>query len=178
MAKSLFKVATKVSLNLERVEKASERSERRYLFRVGGYALKVAKSLLVARKTKYAKPGESPKGKTGAMRRGMAFRVEMKERSVIIGPQRDTSKPNTLKLHEYGGAVSGARAGYVPIPKSAVRSGEVSEEYPVLPSNKRAHVRVFLPAGRRTYAPRPYMAPALKRTTEQDQTKFWVGASK
>ncbi len=176
MAKPLIRVASKVTLNLDKVQKASERSERKYLFRVGGYALKVAKSNVKTKKTSYSTAPASPHGKTGAMRNGMAFVVEMKERSVIIGPARDSSKENSLVLHEYGGSRAGAKAGYRLVPTKSIRQGDIDPEYPVQPSRVRGHKRVFMPAGRRVYKPRPYMAPALRTTTDQDQTKFWVGA--
>lgn len=176
MAKPFIKIVAQTSLSADKITTASERSERRYLFRVGGYALKVAKSLLKTKKTSYSQPGDPPKGKTGAMRRGMAFSVQMDERSVIIGPARDASKDNSLKLHEFGGSRAGVKAGYFPIPTREIRQSDIDPEYPVRPSKKRAHSRVFIPAGRRDYKPRPYMAPALKKTTDQDQTKFWIGA--
>lgn len=175
MSKPLIQVISRASFDIQQAQKSSERAERRYLFRVGGYALKVAKSSLRIARTIYSKPGEPPRGKTGAMRKGMAFKVLMDERSVIIGPQRDATKPNALTLHEFGGKRS-VEAGYRPVPISAVRAGDIDPKYPVKPSKKRAHVRVFMPAGSHEYKPRPYMGPALKNTVDQDQTKFWAGA--
>ena len=176
MAKPLIRVASKVTLNLDKVQKASERSERKYLFRVGGYALKVAKSNVKTKKTSYSTAPDSPHGKTGAMRNGMAFDASMKTRDVVIGPARDSSKENSLVLHEYGGSRSGAKAGYRLVPTKSIRQGDIDPEYPVQPSRVRGHKRVFMPAGRRVYKPRPYMAPALKTTLDQDQTRFWIGA--
>lgn len=174
MANSFFKVSANATFNVTGAAEASRKAERSYLFRVGAYARTTARRLLKKKKTKYSRPGDPPNSKTGDMRNGIAFRVQMQERNVIIGPERDTSKKNSLTLHEFGGTVRG-KAGYVPIPNREIRQSQLVEGFPVLPSRQRAHSRVFLPAGRRVYKPRPYMAPALDKTLEQDQRKFWVG---
>lgn len=173
MAKFIDIVA-KTTFDANKAQEASTKAEKRYLFRVGGYALKVAKRSL-RKAQKYSEPGQSPNGKTDAMRRGMAFVVEMDARSVIVGPQRDSTKDNALKLHEYGGSRSGAKAGYFDVPKKSVRTEDIDPQYPVRKSKRKGHVKVFMPAGKREYPARPYMGPALKKTTEQDQTKFWTG---
>lgn len=175
MSNRLIKIAARTTFDLDKVQRAIEKPEKEYLFRVGGFALKTAKRLIKSGKTIYSKPGDPPRSKTGALRNGIAFSVQMQERSVIIGPRRDTKKENSLVLHEYGGTVR-RKAGYVLIPTREIRESDLVDGYPVEKSRKRAHSRVFLPAGTRNYAPRPYMQPALEKTLDQDQARFWRGA--
>lgn len=175
MAKPFFKIFAKSTFNVNKAQKMTERTERAYLFRVGAYTMTVARNSL-GRITRgaYASPGSPPKNKTNSMKRGIRFKVLMEERSVIIGPERDNSKKNSLVLHEVGGTRTG-KATRVLMPVKEIREGDIKPGLEPLKSNKRGFRRVFIPPGIRTYKPRPYMAPALKTATEQNQAKFWVG---
>lgn len=180
MANPFIRTTVQASLNVNRAAQASERAERRFLFRFGGYVRKVARRSIKKAKYIYSKPGDPPRGKLGWLRESIEFSVERDQRSVIIGPEaRKTRTPqNAAKLHEFGGTAN-RRAQRVLIPKRELRSssGVPPKERPrSVPWDKKL-AWVFVPA-KRKYEERPYMGPALKKGADKPQSDFWLGTKR
>jgi hypothetical protein len=92
-----------------RVVDAVAQAERRAMFRGAAYVRTTAKRSL-GRRTKSGKPsaaGRPPRSQTGALRRGIRFKVDKRNRATI-GPAKSVVG-TSASAHEFGGKYRGRR---------------------------------------------------------------------
>ena len=157
----MFNATAKHTLNVNRVIKKMDDADRRILYRIGGYTRTTARRSLRVRKNAYSRPGDPPRirSKDSPLRKVLNFRVQERDRSVVIGPELTRSRFNAAKIQEFGGVIH-RKAGRVLIPKKEVRNiAGPDRENPRRVEGNNAVLSVFLPATRK-YPERPYMGPA------------------
>jgi hypothetical protein len=86
----------------EKVIKALDKAERRYLSKAGAFVRRRARSSMRRRKGS-SPPGQPPSAHTGDLKR-ILFALELVRRAVIIGPI-GFNKSNIPEALEYGGTV-------------------------------------------------------------------------
>ena len=143
----------KIVLDQRKIMKATERMERRALFRTGGYFRTIARRKL-GRKASKRRPsvaGEPPKRQFGGLRDSIRFAVQA--RSVVIGPTKRYKKKRTRKKGRRLRVVSAA-------PKSEIH------EFGGIESVRNDETNTTF---KRVYPARPYMKPTLV-----DGSKGWM----
>ena len=114
-AASLSKVKGRITRSFfdsEKVLAATTRAERRNLSRFGAYVRQTAKRSIRKRK-RAAAPGSPPSSHSGALRKRIFFQFDLNRRSVIVGPERISSKLGDAPhaLEEGGTSVIGSGPG-------------------------------------------------------------------
>lgn len=137
-----------------RVIRAVDAATRRSLVRGGAMIRTIARRSMRRRKGP-ASPGQPPHSHTGTLRRLLFYGYDPGRGTVVVGPLplrggRATVPP----LHEFGGQAKTTRGRVVK------HSGALGRDTRGRFASRRG--TVYIPPGETlTYAPRPYMGPAL-----------------
>lgn len=132
------------------VIKAMDRAKRRSLARAGGFIRQTARRSMrrAGPKVPPSSPGEPPRARAGQIRDLLFFGWDQGTESVVIGPETFTGRSSGYivpELHEHGGTVR----------LRSRRRGASGQQMP------KAQSRMV------TFAPRPFMDPALKTALDK-----------
>ncbi|TWT63193.1 hypothetical protein [Rubinisphaera italica] len=123
-----------------------QRKKFKYLRRAGGTIRLIAKRSIRKRKA-ISTPGTPPSSHEGSLRKSIFYGLDKMNESAVIGPSaawRQADSGGTLRgasLLEFGGVTWGPAMW--------------------IPGEKKKDNWIRIPAGPRTYRPRPFMDPAL-----------------
>jgi len=103
--------AKRLFFDTKAVRSKVDKATRRVLSKFGAFVRRSAKSSIRKRR-RVSAPGQPPSSHTGLLKRFIFFSYDPSQRSVVIGPERLTSKMGTApEALEYGGRsqVAGGR---------------------------------------------------------------------
>jgi hypothetical protein len=146
MIKATVKLVIDTGKVQNKADKAAMRNTTRQAFRV----MQISKeSIQRGKKAKPSKPGETPKSRTGWLKRGIRYAANAASRSVVIGPQKLAGKSGqAAAVLEHGGVADVAET----VPEGV--GGKLRW--------KRTGKRI-----KRPMAARPFMGPALTKSMSE-----------
>ena len=147
-----------------RVLRAVKRANRQNLARAGAFIRVAARSSIRKRKT-VSLPGNPPHAHEGSLKRLILFGYDEAAESVVIGPVA-FKRGEAPHLLEFGGSVFARKGRLVRVTgRGRDRRGRYT---------KARHKRLAT-GTRLTYAPRPFMGPALEQERPQ-LPKLWANS--